>query len=269
MNGYELSRIWFDWCFVNPDKISPNHSALYFFCIEHCNRLGWKDKFGLPTTMAMEAIGIKSYNTYKKTLTELVDFGFIKMVQLSKNQYSANIVALSNFNKAVDKALDKALIKHSTKQVKSTRQSNDSIDKQLTTKPKTSNNKQGGGKLPTTLEDFKEIASKSFADNDCQFGNDFKKVWLEVLQESKWRKKSQSAINKSLKLLMKYDDVFAIALVEKSISGNYQGVVYDDTDSKYSKYLKEKNATQSRNHSDLRTERSELRNAALQIIRNG
>lgn len=132
MNGYELSRIWFDWCFVNPDKISPNHSALYFFCIEHCNRLGWKDKFGLPTTMAMEAIGIKSYNTYKKTLTELVDFGFIKMVQLSKNQYSANIVALSNFNKAVDKALDKALIKHSTKQVKSTRQSNDSIDKQLT-----------------------------------------------------------------------------------------------------------------------------------------
>lgn len=269
MNGYELSRIWFDWCFVNPDKISPNHSALYFFCIEHCNRLGWKDKFGLPTTMAMEALGIKSYNTYKKTLNELVDFGFIKMVQLSKNQYSANIVALSNFNKAVDKALDKAMMKHASKQSESTEQSNDSINKPITIKHKTNNIKQVGGKLPTTLEDFKEIATKSFEANDCKFGNDFKKVWLEVLQESKWRKKSQSAINKSLKLLMKYDDVFAIALVEKSISGNYQGVVYDDTDIKYNNYLKEKNATKSRNHNDLRTERSELRAAAIEIIRNG
>lgn len=131
MNGYELSRNWFDWCFENPEKISPSHSALYFFCIEHCNRLGWKEKFGLPTTMAKEAIGIRSYNTYIKTLNELVEFGFIKMIEKSKNQFSSNIIALSNFDKAVNKALDKALIKHKIKQ----RESIDSIDKQETTKP--------------------------------------------------------------------------------------------------------------------------------------
>lgn len=142
MNGYELSRTWFDWCFVNPDKIKPNHSALYFFCIEHCNRLGWKDKFGLPTTMAMEALGIKSYNTYKQTLVDLVEWGFIKMIETSKNQYSANIVALSNFNKAVDKALDKALIKHASKQSESTNESIDSIDKQLTINNKPLNKEQ-------------------------------------------------------------------------------------------------------------------------------
>ena len=56
MNGYELSRSWFDFCFENPEKISPNHTALYFFCIEHCNRLGWKNKFGLPMEMAKEAL---------------------------------------------------------------------------------------------------------------------------------------------------------------------------------------------------------------------
>lgn len=132
MNGYDLSRNWFDFCFENPEKITPNHTALYFFCIEHCNRLGWKQKFGLPTTMAKEAIGIRSYNTYIKTLNDLIDFGFIKMIEKSKNQYSSNIIALSNFNKALDKALDKALIKHTTKQVKSTRQSIDSINKQET-----------------------------------------------------------------------------------------------------------------------------------------
>ena len=111
INGYSLSRSWFDFCFENPEKVRPNHTALYFFCIEHCNRLGWKKKFGLPTSMAMEAIGIRSYNTYKKALDELVEFGFIEMVEKSKNQYSSNIVALSKFDKALDKALDKAIVK--------------------------------------------------------------------------------------------------------------------------------------------------------------
>jgi len=95
MNGYELSRKWFDWSFENPEKISPNHSALYFFAIEHCNRLGWREKFGFPTEMAKDAIGIKSYTTYIKTLNDLVDWGFIKMVEKSKNQYSSNIIIYS------------------------------------------------------------------------------------------------------------------------------------------------------------------------------
>ena len=76
VTGYDLSRKWFDYCFANPEKIKTNHTALYFFAIEHCNRLGWKDKFGFPTTMAMEALGIKSYNTYINTLNDIVDWGF-------------------------------------------------------------------------------------------------------------------------------------------------------------------------------------------------
>jgi hypothetical protein len=136
MNSYELSRYFFNWCYENPEKISPNHIALYFFCIEHCNRLGWKEKFGLPTTMAKEAIGIKSYNTYVKTLNDLIDYGFIIIIEKSKNQYSTNIIALSKINKALDKALDKALTKHVTKHVtkqcESTGESICSIDKPIT-----------------------------------------------------------------------------------------------------------------------------------------
>jgi hypothetical protein len=142
MNSYELSRDFWDFAFENPEKIKPNHCAIYFFAIEHCNRLGWKDKFGFPTTMVMDAIGVKSYNTFLNSLNELVDFGFIKMIEKSKNQYSANIIALSKFDKALDKALDKAFIKHDTKQSESTIQSIgesiDSIDKQInniTSKP--------------------------------------------------------------------------------------------------------------------------------------
>lgn len=132
---YTLMRNWFNWSFENPKLIKPNHTALYFFCIEHCNRLGWKSQFGLPTEIAKEAIGIRSYNTYKDTFEDLEKFGFIKVIERSKNQYSSNIIALSKYDKAFNKALDKALIKHSTKQStkqsESTHESIDSIDIQI------------------------------------------------------------------------------------------------------------------------------------------
>ena len=173
MNSYELSRKWFDWCFDNPEKVKPNHTALYFFCIEHCNRLGWQEKFGLPTEMSKSAIGIHSYNTYTKTLNELIEWGFIKMIQKSKNQYSSNIIALSNFNKASTEALDKAMIKHASKQSESTGESIDSINKQVN---KETINKetieQRKLKFASTLKPFIDKFGKSLL-------NDFYRYWTE------------------------------------------------------------------------------------------
>ena len=117
MNSYELSRNWFDWCFENPEKISPNHSAMYFFIIEHCNRLGWKEKFGLPMEMTKDAIGIKNYRTFSNTFNDLVEWGFINLIQKSKNQYSSNVIAIVKNTKAKSKALDTAMQKQSQKQV--------------------------------------------------------------------------------------------------------------------------------------------------------
>jgi len=124
INSYDLSRNWFNFCFDNPEKISPNHTAIYFFAIEHCNRLGWKEKFGFPTQMAMDAIGIKKYHTYIKYFNELCEWGFFKIVQKSKNQYSANIISLIFAMPKKGKALDKAIIKHRAKQTESNGQSN-------------------------------------------------------------------------------------------------------------------------------------------------
>ena len=144
INSYDLSRNWFNFCFENPEKISPNHTAIYFFAIEHCNRLGWKEKFGFPTQMAMDAIGIKKHQTYIKYFYDLVDWGFFKLVQRAKNQYSSNIITLVSAVPKKGKALDKAIIKHRAKQTESTGQSigqsKDSILKQETIEQQT--NKQ-------------------------------------------------------------------------------------------------------------------------------
>lgn len=115
LNGYELSRNWFDFCFENTDQIKPIHSALYFFAIEHCNRLGWKDKFGLPTQMAMDAIGVKNWRTYSAAFEDLVIWKFFIVYQRSKNQYSATVIGIVKNTKANTKALSKAMQKHSQK----------------------------------------------------------------------------------------------------------------------------------------------------------
>ena len=135
LTGYELSRQWFDFAFSNPELINPSHAAVYFCASEHQNRLGGKTKFGFPTTMVMEAVGIKSYNTYIKVFNDLVNWGFFELIEKSRNQYSANIIALSKNDKALGKALDKAFIKHASKQSESTDESISSIDKQINKEP--------------------------------------------------------------------------------------------------------------------------------------
>ena len=126
MNSYELSRNFTDWCFDNPHKVKPIHYAIFYFSIEHCNRLGWKENFGFPSQMVMEAIGVKNWRTYSSGLNELAEFGFIKIIEKSQNQYSSNIIAIVNFTKAHTKPLDKALSNHHTNHSQTTV----SIDKQ-------------------------------------------------------------------------------------------------------------------------------------------
>ena len=105
-------RNWFDNSFQHPDKIKTRHTALYMYIIDHANRLGWKEKFGLPTVYTMEAIGILNYRTYDKTLQDLIEWGFIDLIHKSRNQHSANVIALVKNTKAKSKALQNAILNH-------------------------------------------------------------------------------------------------------------------------------------------------------------
>ena len=252
INGYQLSRDWFDFCFENPERIKPNHTALYFFCIEHCNRLGWKDKFGLPTTMAKEAIGIHSYNTFIQTLNDLIEFGFIKLIEKSTNQYSSNIIALSKFNKAHNKALDKASIKHMTKHSESTVQSKCSINKQITNKP--INNEQE--------EKEKELNLPFFSEK-------FIETWNKLKNTKKWKNKSKDSLQMSLNKLSKFDEDFSIELMENAIEGEYQGVVFPNTKEFYKKWKEEKNGTSRKGDTAGDERKQQLLEEADEISRRG
>jgi len=153
MNGYEFSRAWFDFSFNHPNKVKPVHTAIYFFAIERCNRLGWKEAFGFATDLAMEALGIRNYKTYIRALQDLVDWNFIKWIQKSRNQYTANVIALVKNTTAPPKALEEALSAQCTKQV----QSIASINKQINLKQLKLINFKTLGKKPFLKIDKSEI----------------------------------------------------------------------------------------------------------------
>lgn len=234
MNQYELSRAFWDFVFENPEKVRPAHIAIYFFAMEHCNRLGWKDKFGLPTTMVKEAIGIDSYHTYKKHFDDLAQWGFFKVIEYSKNQHSSNIIAFTKNVKAdvkaPIKALDKALSKHLSKQSQSTCESNNTIDKQETIEQETINKDLAKpNPKPKPIQAIENAGIK--LSEKCM------KLWLDLCATKKWKSKELPALELSLTKLSNYQDEFKIDLLERAISGSYQGLVFSNTDLEYSKWL--------------------------------
>ena len=68
------------------------------------------------------------------------------------------------------------------------------------------------------------------------FSNEAKEIWLTLCKTAKWKKKEISALEYSLKQLLKYEEGFAIILMSKAIAGGYQGVVYGSADLEYDKW---------------------------------
>ena len=94
ISGYHLTRQWFNFCQATDQNIKPIHTAIYMYTIHLCNSLKWKPVFQLPTSETMKVLGISNYTTYRVALEEIISFGFIKMVEKSRNQYTANRICL-------------------------------------------------------------------------------------------------------------------------------------------------------------------------------
>lgn len=115
MNWYDLSRKLFDFAFENKE-CWVYHISLFMWIIELNNRLWWKREFWLPSHDTCEWLSIGNKNTYLSALRDLSKWGFIRIIQESKNQFSSTIIEIcrSENDTATTTALDTALIQHST-----------------------------------------------------------------------------------------------------------------------------------------------------------
>lgn len=72
---------------------------------------------------------------------------------------------------------------------------------------------------------------------DLPFSSDkFRDVWEMLCEEKEWKKKTKNALRLALKDLGKYDEEFAIELMEKTIKNGWRGVVFADTDAKFQEW---------------------------------
>lgn len=202
MNGYQLTRQWFEWRFNNPGKLSSAHAELYFYIVDRWNYFGQKPEFGLPRLHTMEVLSIGSRNTYKKLFGDLIEHGFIKLIRESCNQYHhASIIALSKFEQAPETPLD-------TPTEQAIEQAPDPIDK--------SNN------LET-----KELKKKGFDFSGYGILSELMKKWVDYKKSIKNSYKSQSSLDivaKKLNELSGGDYQKAEAIVEQSIANQWQGL---------------------------------------------
>jgi len=206
MNGYQLTRQWFEWRFNNPGKLSAGHAELYFYIVDRWNYFGQKAEFGLPRLHTMEVLSIGSRNTYKKLFGDLIEHGFIKLIRESCNQYHhASIIALSKFEQAPDTPLDTPTEQAVEQAVE---QAPDPIDKpinQRTKEPKKEDfDFSGYGELEPLV-----------------------KKWLDYKKSIKQGYKSQQGLNsfvKKLKNLSGDNILIADSIIEQSIASEWKGI---------------------------------------------
>jgi hypothetical protein len=96
VNGYTLSRAWFDWYSSTSQGVTVSHAGLFYYLIEVWNTSGQRENFGLPTDHSISRLKI-SQKTYYKLINDLVEWGIINIVQESKNQNNSRVVRFGKF----------------------------------------------------------------------------------------------------------------------------------------------------------------------------
>ena len=108
---FSYAAQYYKWSYEQPTLATPAMAAVYYYALYTWNSYGHPQQFRLSTQSAMASAGINSWRTYDKALHSLIDNGFIKVIQKSKNQHSASSVSLCLKNVSKCKALSKALAK--------------------------------------------------------------------------------------------------------------------------------------------------------------
>ena len=86
----------------------------------------------------------------------------------------------------------------------------------------------------------------------------FAEMWNKLIQTPKWIEKPPSTLQIVFNRLKEYDEAFAIELIEQSIIGGWQGIIYTDTNIRYEKWKKVQN-----NNNEPKTNTNESRKAEI------
>lgn len=172
----------------------------------------------------MESSGILSSNNGDTSSIRLTNF--IESYQKNKNK-NKNKVAEWRENQSVEKNVT-GYVPITVKNVTD-----------LKEKKRKENNKEVKEKVPDSI--------LAWDNSGVYFSPDAKKIWINLCNLSSWKKKALTSLELALKKLSEFQEPFAIQLMEKSIMGNYQGIVFPNTKDEYQKWLNGNNLNNGNN----------------------
>ncbi|WP_418894207.1 hypothetical protein [Limibacterium fermenti] len=235
MNYIELiNRFWS--CSIER-AFNPSDCMLYFYLLNTCNALHWKQPFGQSDRYLSVKLGI-SVNTIRDSKNRLSQMNLIQFKAPEKGSKGINgqtkywFPATASNNDTVPEtvALSVSMVDTDTDTVVDT-VPDTVIDTDDDTVPDT-NNKQNKNKRKKREETALNypFTSERFMD-----------MWNSLLEIPKWKKKIPHSLQLALNSLGNYEEEFAIELIEKSIEGNWQGVTFPNTPDDYEKWKRRRN----------------------------
>jgi len=207
-----------------------SEQALYHELVSICNSEDWSDVFHCSNIELCSSLNINE-KTLIKSRESLVKSGLIFFNSGKSRRCTSSYSFTIDISTTVETAVTSTVNNTVDSTVVESTTVTSTVETAVTSTVKfTDNNIKTKTKTKTR--------NKDIIDFDFPFSSErFLSSWKILVEMPKWKKKIPHSLQLALKSLSKYQEEFAIELIEKAIEGNWQGVTFTNTPDEYQKWL--------------------------------
>lgn len=237
-------------------SFTGNETKLYMFLLHTSNSLGWQNPFRLSYRQIAIRVNL-GINTVKSARNRLKQAGLIDFSE-GKRGCPRDIGNKAEYRFRVSKNDNHPDTHSNTHSDSLTVNHPDTITK---LKTKTFNSvpsinppeedcvrEKAGGEVSVKFSQEKEksCAKKERVALVLPYDSErFLAVWKELADSPKWKGKTDRALQYALNQLGKFEEEFAVCLMEAAVVNGWQGVVFTDTAQKYRRWKDERSRGKS------------------------
>lgn len=238
-------------------SFTGNETKLYMFLLHTSNSLGWKNPFRLSYRQ-IELGANLTVNTVKSARNKLKQAGLIDFKEGrrgsakdigNKAVYEIGLSKSDNLGGNPEGNQTYPLADSSPEDIDKP----ETIDADLNLKSATPGvlfpEVKKSGECPPSLTPLvngkkEKSCAKKESEELClpHASERFRLAWRQLAANPKWAKKSRNSLQLALNQLARFDEEYAVSLVELAAANDWQGVVFPDSGEKYLKWKASRNA---------------------------
>lgn len=232
-------------------SFTGNETKLYMFLLHTSNSLGWKNPFRLSYRQIELGCNL-TVNTVKSARNKLRQAGLICFLEGRKGS-SRDIsnkttyeIRLSNFDNQTGNQADNQPDNQTGNQMDNQPEDINKLKlKTINNIPLNPPEERDEEKLKVESGKIKKPKKEAMELKYPFSSEKFMNAWIQLINTPKWKKKIAYTLQLALNQLSKYEEEFAIKLIDAAAANDWQGVVFPQTDEQYSKWKSGRNSGKS------------------------